>query len=115
MKENTNVYLNYYQVMMFVLRFQKMREENPYFKSGLVSQFEDYVLIRTIELSRMSKLQSVKESFPKPYVISNSLYEFLKRLSGIDVFDLKSYLKYKKEVKEYERHVTGNFARKYIK
>ena len=93
--KNNQVYLTYTQAMILVLRFQKMREENPYFKNGLVSQFEEYVLIRTMELSMMSIFEFIKESFPKPYGISKSLYEFLKRLSGIDVFDLKSYLKWR--------------------
>ena len=114
MKQNL-VYLTYTQAMILVLRFKKMREENPYFKNGLMSQYEEYVLIRTIELSRMSKLEYIKESFPKPYGISKSLYEFLKRLSGIDVLDLKCYLKYKKEVEDYESKIAGNFTRKYIK
>ena len=113
MKHN-EVYLTYIQAMILVLQFQKMKEENPYFKSELVSKFEEYVLVRTIEIQMMPKYKFQKYS-PFPYVINQSLYEYLKRLSGIDVFDLKNYSKYKKEVEDYESHVTGDFARKYIK
>ena len=112
--KNNQVYLTYKQVMILLLQFQKMREANPYFKSELVYKFEEYVVIRTIEIQLMPRYELQKYQ-PFSYVINSSLYEYLKRLSGIDVFDLKSYLKYKKEVEDYERKVVGDFSRKYLK
>lgn len=95
MKENF-IYLTYYQAMAFMYEINKLKENNPYFKDGISSSYEEYVIKRTTEITTtypQIKLKILPNA--DKYKISDSMFGYLTRLTKIDVLDenvIKSYI-----------------------
>ena len=100
MKDNF-VYLDYNQVMSFMFELNELRKDNPYFNDKIVESFEDYVLIRANEIA-ITYPQIKLKIFPNAnkYKISKSLFEYLTRLTSIDVFDKETMKKYNRILEE---------------
>ena len=102
------VYLTYYQVMIFLLKIDEMKKNNPHFKDSLANSFGDFVLKRTIQIAftkPLAKLNLFSNS--SNYKISRSLFNYLTNLTSMDVFDKETLNKYTDIVNKLENEA-GN-------
>ena len=102
MKENF-IYLTYYQAMAFMFRINEIRDNNPYFNDGIANSYEEYVIKRAGEI--VTTYPQIKlKLFPNAnkYKISKSLFDYLTRLTSIDVNDKEIIKKYEIMIKELE-------------
>lgn len=99
MKKNY-IYLTFYQVMAFVLEGEQIQQQNQFFDDEIFSMFANYVCYRTYQTSFIPK--NIKNKIPV-YKISISLFEYLEKLTSINVFDKKVMKEYKKIIIEKNR------------
>lgn len=102
MEENF-IYLTYYQAMALVMRVDDIIRNNPDFNDERAKSFQKYVFMRTGEI--MTTYPKIKlKLFPNAskYKISKDLFDYLTRLTSIDVYDKKTIQKYTIIIKELE-------------
>lgn len=102
---NHDVYLSYYQVMSLMYAIDEFRKNNQYFSDGIAEKFQNYVVDRTFEISMYpSIILKIKPSLSK-YMLSQSMVEYLIRLTGVNIFDKDTLEKYTVLVKEFEHNL----------
>lgn len=105
------VYLTYYQIMAFEEEIEKMRKENQYFNDEFVSMFENYTLDIACKKAFIPKI--IIPNTDK-FKISISLFNYLERLTNINVNDkdfMKEFTKkrIKKDEELWDRIINGNY------
>lgn len=103
MKENF-IYLTYYQAMAFMFRINEIKKNNPYFNDEIAKSYEEYVVNRAGEI--VTTYPQIKlKIFPNAskYKISKSLFNYLTRLTSIDVYDKATIKKYTIMTNELEK------------
>lgn len=107
--EESLIYLTYYQVMAFLFEIDKIRKSNPCFNDDIAKSYEEYVVKRTAEI--MTTYPQIKlKIFPNAskYVISKKIFDYLTRLTSIDVYDKETIEKYTIMTKELEEYSFNN-------
>jgi len=108
------VYLTYYQAMAFMFRIDEIRKNNQYFNDHIAMEYENYVVKRTGEI--ITTYPQIKlKAFPNAnkYKISKSLFNYLTKLTEIDVYNKEIIDKYTIMTKELEnKHVKNSTNKK---
>lgn len=100
---NQNVkQLTYYQTMIFLYKIDELKNNNKYFNDDIVLNFEDYVLEKTREIASMSRIKLKIMPHLGLYSISESLFYYLKQLTGVDPLDKEIYNYYLPKIKKIE-------------
>ncbi len=99
-----DIYLNYYEVMILEQKLLEIRKENPYFKSGLVDQFESLVLETTVKQNRLFQEKELFMLLPS-YKLPRSLVNYIINLTEINILDSKEFKKNKKLIKEINKNM----------
>ncbi len=89
------IYLTYYQMMAFVKKIEQMKLQNQCFNDGVAKMFEDQVL--DISLQHLFTPKIIKDVMPI-YKISISLFNYLEKLTDVNVLDRKFMKELKKEI-----------------
>ena len=108
------VTLTYLQTMIFSYRIEEMKNENPFFFDGIAKQYQEYVINRSSEIvcTYPQFLLKLKPNGDK-YVISQSMFDYLSHLTGVNPCDKKVMKFYKPIIKEVQEkafaEVLGDF------
>ena len=108
--ENDFFHLSYYQVMIFMIRLDEMKKENPYFHDEISSSFSNFVINRSKEIAGTSPLKLKIIPNANKFKVSKSMVKYLKNLTGIDVFDEKILDKYIPIIKNFEEISIKKFS-----
>lgn len=105
------IYLTYYQVMAFLIEGEQIKQENQFFDDEIFSMFGNYACYRTYQASFIP--ENIRRKIPI-YKISMRLFDYLERLTSIDVFDkefMREYSKIinKKEEEIYNKLINGEY------
>lgn len=105
-RKESPVYLNYYQVMAFLLKISELKEVNPSFKDKIVETFEEYVIERAIEIEKTNP-KIILKIIPNgdKYKISSNLLDYLANLTSVDVFDKETMEKSIEKTIELEQKI----------
>ncbi len=101
--ENGYVYLTYYQTMIFLHRLEEMKKANQYFSDAIAEEFENYTIARAKEIlftHPQIKLKLVPKA--NKYVISESMFNYLSRLTEVNPLDKEVMKAYKPILKQAE-------------
>ena len=93
-KENDYIWLNQDQALCFMHGIQLIRDKNPYFNDPIAIEYEKFCLERAEEIAgHYFTFSEIKLLLPhaKDFKISKSLFDYLTRLTGMDVFN-KDYV-----------------------
>ena len=99
---NNFVYLTIEQGFALISQIEELKK-NPYFKSDIADDFANEVKERAIEITvntlnaKTNLLQKLSKNGDK-IKISKSKFEFVTRLTGIDVFDEETMKQHKEKV-----------------
>lgn len=98
-----SVTLTYLQTMIFSYRIEEMKKENPFFSDGIANQYQEYVINRSGEIACTYPqfLLKLKPNGDK-YIISQSMFDYLSHLTGVNPCDKKIMEFYKPIIKEVE-------------
>ena len=110
MDKNT-IYLSYYEIMILLYEFEEYRTEENNYIALLVEQFYDYFLEQIETNAKRGMLFNIPDIVLKNlkiYSISNSLYEILINLTGLNLQDKKLKKYYKKYICAYEDFLYQN-------
>lgn len=108
--ETNYIYLTYLQVMVFIHRLEEVKKENQYFSDGISQEFENYVLKRTQEMlftHPQIKLKIVPNA--NKFKISESRFNYLVRLTGVNPLDREVLKEYKPIIKNAEQQAISKF------
>ena len=98
------VYLTYYQAMAFMIRIDEMKKNNTHFSDEIIEFYEEYVVKRTGEIvTTYPQIRLIVFPNASKYKISKSLFDYLTRITSIDVCDKETIKKYKMLTKEFEK------------
>ena len=84
---NDLIYLNQNQVLLLLHGIQLIRDKNPYFNDAISIQFEKYCLERSSEIAKSSSIKLLLVPHAKEFKISKSLFDYLTRLTLVDVYN----------------------------
>ena len=102
--EQNFIYLTYYQAMAFMFGIDEIRKNNPYFNDNIAKSYEEYVVERAGEIVTTYPQIKLKISpNASKYKISKSLFDYLTRLTSIDVYDKETIEKYTIMTKALEK------------
>lgn len=102
MNKNSNdfIYLNQDQVLCFLHGIQLIRDKNPHFNDAICIQFEKYCLERCCEIVKYSSIKLLLVPHAKKIKISKSLFDYLTRLTLIDVYNKDEVYEKAKSINE---------------
>ena len=100
--------LTYYQVMIFLYRLDQIRKSDPNFNDEIISEFEDYVIQKTTEISDISPLKIRFKPDLGKYPIANDLFDYLCKITDINPLDKNTYNYYIPYIKEKEKYILEN-------
>lgn len=104
--KNDVVYLTIHQGFALVAKIKELKD-NPYFKDQIAESFIEEVYKKATEITvnslyfRTNLLQKIKKNGDK-IEFSRSKFEYITRLTGINVFDEEFMNKYISKLKEVE-------------
>lgn len=103
------VALNFLQAMIFSQRTEEMKNENPYFSGGIANQCQQYVVNRAGEIACTYPqiLLKLRPNGDK-YVISESMFQYLSHLTGVNPCDKKVIELYKPIIQKVEKEALAS-------
>ena len=107
--EENKVCLNYYQVMVLLVGFDRIEKENKKIDDEIILSLKKYILKRSIE---NAALPSIIANNLKLYEFSEETYNYAIKLIGIDPSDKKVLKKYKPIIKEIENSIIQDVINK---
>lgn len=100
--------LTYYQIMIFMHKIEEIKNNNPTFNDEIILNFENYAIQRTCEISNLSPIKlKIKPSLGM-YLISNDMFNYLSKITGINPLDKEIYNYYIPFVKQKEKEILEN-------
>lgn len=96
------VYLTYIETMIFMHSLEQIHNENQYFNDGLANEFKRYVLERSKEIALTPEIKLKLMPNSRKYEISESLFNYLVRLTGINPYDKKVQEDFKPVLEQVE-------------
>ena len=106
--KNNYVYLNYYQVCMFLIRINEIKEYNPNFNHAIIDNFVEYVKRRTVDIYLTPSIILKFNKNADKYKISNKLYNYLVKKTNVNVFDENELNNYLREIFEVEQELLSD-------
>lgn len=112
MKSN-QVYLSYYQAMVFMFRIDEMRKECDNFDNETLTMFEEYVIKRSGEIVLFYP-QFLLKLIPhaNKYCLSKENFEYLCELTNVNPLNKQIFNDYLPKIKQLEEEVSHDFDRK---
>ena len=100
MKEN-DIYLTQHQVYAFMHKIGEIRKNDPSFNNEIARDFEEYVIGRAAKIATtypQIKLKLIPNA--NKFKISKKLFDYLTKLTSVDVYDKETMKKYMEIEKE---------------
>ena len=94
-----------------MIRLSEMKKDNPYFYDQISASFSNFVISRSEEIATTYpsfKLKIIPNA--NKFKVSKSMVEYLKSLTGIDVFDEEILHKYIPLIKNFEEATIEKFT-----
>lgn len=109
MKDN-NVYLSYYQAMVFMLRIDEMKKQDNDFDNEIAMWYEKYVLERTQEIVLFYP-QFLLKLIPNAtkFALSKYNFDYLCNLTNVNPLDRETLKTYKPLIKQAEENARNIF------
>lgn len=104
------VYLSYYQAMVFMFRIDEIRKESDNFNDEIAIYFENYVIERLGEIVLFYP-QFLLKIIPhaNKFCISRKNFDYLCELTNVNPLNKKDYHMYLPKIKQFEEEVKGLF------
>lgn len=106
--EKDYIYLTYYQMMAFVEKIEQMKLQNQFFNDEFASMFENQFLNMSYQNALIPNI--IKKIIPNAgkFKISISLFNYLERLTNVNVNDKKFMREFtKKRIKKDKEFVSS--------